>query len=226
MADRYLYFVLAGLLGAVLVHFAPRLRADHARLELREFRLPLGIVGGAAIALGRSVGFAVHAHQRAAVWSSPEALENDSAVNYPDGVTGNIVKARRAIAIGDGEAAVDAIEAAVRLGHDNALSYMSDPTLQPLRGYPRFEALLQDMARRWIVQWETIPNKAPGFGVVDLVIYHLLLGEPERARERLAVAEAGGPSAISPEMAKQLREQIDQVEAALAAEALAPEATP
>jgi len=225
MADRYLYFVLAGLFGALVVSFAPQLRAAQGRLRERGpgavlAATPgpaLGLALGAALALALSLGFAARAHIRAGVWSSPEALETDSATNYPDGVTGQIVLARRAIASGDLEKAADAIEAAKRLGHDNALAYMSDPTLQGLRGHPRYEALLQAMARRWVEQWEQLPNKAPGFGVVDLVIYHLVLGEPERAKARLAEAEAAGPAAISPDVAQQMRANIAQVEASLGA---------
>ncbi len=215
MADRYLYFVLAGLLGALLVTLAPRLGASLASLRERGIAGARTAALGAALGVALSAGYAFHAHARATVWRSADALEQDSATNYPDGVTGQIVRARHALSAGDFEAAVDAIEAAQRLGHDNAMAFLSDPTLQALRGYPRYEALLQDMARRWIDQWERLPDKVPGFGVVDLVIYHLLLGEPEKARERLAEAEAAGPDAIAPHLARQLRVNIEQVEAAL-----------
>jgi hypothetical protein len=214
MADRYLYFVLAGLFGALLVSYAPELRAAQAALQGRGLRAAPAAALGAALALALALGLAARAHGRAAVWSSSEALELDSATNSPDGVTGQIVQARRALASGDFERAVDAIEAAKRLGHENALAYMGDPTLQGLRGHPRYEALLQQMARRWIGQWEKLPNKAPGFGVVDLVIYHLVLGETQQARARLAEAVAAGPAAITPQVVAQLRANIEQVEAA------------
>jgi hypothetical protein len=84
MADRYLYFIVPGLLGATL-------------LALRDF-FPSTRSGRAGLVLAASVClvFAVRSHTRAEIWRSPVLILADAARNYPDGVSANLLRAKRA----------------------------------------------------------------------------------------------------------------------------------
>jgi hypothetical protein len=214
IADRYLYFILAGLLGALVVTFRPQLEA--ALAALRERRLAAGprALAGAALVLVLMVGYGAHSHARARVWRSDEAIDRDAIAHYPEGVAGQLDRARRAVAMGDADTAIAALEALVRLGSDNPLAYLTDPTLQPLRGNPRYEALLRQIARNWLAHYEQLPNKAPGFGVVDAVLYYILLGELDKADRLLDEAERS-PGAVAPQTLDQLRESVRRERAAL-----------
>jgi hypothetical protein len=209
MADRYLYFVLPGLLGAALVTLAPRLELAFAELKRRGARRALGLVALTAGALALGVGFGLRAHERAAVFGSAERFERDSALHYPDGLAGRLGEARSALVRGDAAAALDALEAAHRQGYGNALLMMRDPYFGQLRGEPRFTALAQQMARDWIAHYETLPREVPD-ALVDLFQYQLLLEQREAAFATLARLEAM-PERIDPKLVAQLRRQAEQM---------------
>jgi hypothetical protein len=177
MADRYLYFVLPGVLGAALVTLAPRLRAPRAALAF------------AAAALVASAAFGAQFHRRAGVWASPEGVEVDAAIHYPDGIPGQITLARRLITQGDLPGAVDAVERARARGHSNPSAFLQDPSFQPLLAEPRYVALLQDMTERWLERARQIPR--PGVGHwMGIAQAELFLGRVEPAFEALDRAEA------------------------------------
>jgi hypothetical protein len=214
VADRYLYFVVAGLLGALVVSFAPQLGSAIERLS--RLRLAAGprALAGAALVLALLVGYGARSHARAFVWSSGEAVDRDAIAHYPEGVAGQLDRARRAVARGDADTAIEALEALLELGSDNPMAYLSDPTLQPLRGNPRYEALLRQIARNWLAHYEELENKAPGFGVVDAVLYYILLGELDKA-DRLLDEAQRDPGAVPPQTLEQLRESVRRERVAL-----------
>jgi hypothetical protein len=214
VADRYLYFILAGLLGALVVSFAPQLESAIERLA--RLRLAAGprALAGAALVLVLLVGYGARSYARAQVWSSGEAVDRDAIAHYPDGVAGQLDRARRAVAAGDADTAIAALEALLELGSDNPMAYLTDPTLQPLRGNPRYEALLRQIARNWLAHFEELENKAPGFGVVDAVLYYILLGELDKA-DRLLDEAQRAPGAVPPQTLDQLRESVRRERAAL-----------
>jgi hypothetical protein len=207
MADRYLYFVLPGLLGAALVTAAPRLETALAALRARGPRAAPGLLalGVATVAVG--VGFSAHAHSRAAVFGSAERLERDAARHYPEGLAGQLARARRALAQGDGPGTLDALEAAHRQGYRNALLMLSDPYFGPLRGEPRFIALAREMAREWIAHCETLPRVGPDV-LVDLLQHQLLLEDTEGARASIARLEAM-PERVDPALVRRLRRDVE-----------------
>ncbi len=207
MADRYLYFVIAGLLGALVVSFGPQLARGIAALRARRFADAPGAAAAALLALVLAGGYAAHAHARAQIWNSATSLYEDAVAHYPDGILGQLYRARRAVALGQYDEAADAIERSHELGSDEVLAYMTDPELAPLRGYPRYEELLQQMARGWLDVWENAPNKPPGFGAFEAVFYYILLGDLDRAEALLEEAE-NVPGAISPVSLQELRELI------------------
>ena len=196
MADRYLYFVLAGALGAALVTLAPRLRGRASALA------------GGAVALALVAAFAARAHERAAVFGSADRFERDAALHYPDGLAGQLARARTALAREDVDGALTALEAAHAQGYRNALVMLRDPDFAALHGQPRFTALAQQMAREWIAQYEALPRKVPD-AQIDLVQYQLLLDQREAALatlDRLAAM----PDRVPPALVQQLRRQLEQ----------------
>jgi predicted Zn-dependent protease len=160
------------------------------------------------------LGYGAHANARARVWRSAEAVDRDAIANYPEGVAGQLDRARRAVGMGDTDTAMDALEALVRLGSDNPMAYLTDPALQPLRGNPRYEALLRQIARKWLDHYEQLPNKAPGFGVIDAVLYYILVGELDKA-ERLIEETRRAPGAVAPQLLDQLHESVRREREAL-----------
>jgi hypothetical protein len=208
MGDRYLYFVLAGLIGAALVSAAPRLGLALAALRARGPRAAPGLLVLAAGTLALGLGFAVHTHSRAAVFGSAERFERDAALHYPEGLAGQLSRARRALAQGDVAGTLDALEAAHRKGYRNALLMLSDPSFGPLRGEPRFRELARTMARAWIAHFETLPRVGPDV-LVDLVHHQLLLGDADAALATLARLE-GMPERLEPAFLRRLRRDVER----------------
>ena len=195
MADRYLYFILPGLIGGGLCwlrQVAPR--ALPAR--------PPGVaIAVAAVAL---LGLASWSHQRAGVWLDDATLTRDAARHYPDGLLGRVARAQEAAARGDAEAAGAALEAAAERGFDNFLHLVSDPSWARVRGTPPFRRARAAVTRVWLRH--NLAMQAPG--QADLRkrgTAYLLLGERDRAEAALAAAlERGG--AFDAEVRRELAE--------------------
>jgi hypothetical protein len=190
MADRYLYFVLPGLIGAAAVTLAPWLRRGITELAERGLAaaprslLALGLAAS-ALAVAFSVGF----HARARVWAAPALVEADAARNYPDGIPGQITLARRLLAQGDVDGAVNAIDRARARGHSNPAAFLADPSFQPLLSHPRYLAMMQDMTERWIERARQIPEPtvANWMGIAQA---ELFLGRADAALAAMDRAEA------------------------------------
>jgi hypothetical protein len=186
MADRYLYAVLPGLIGVALL-------AGHDLVErLPAPRPTLQRVGGAA-ALLLLVLFAVRSHDRAAVFRSNASFTIDSAKNYPDGLAGNILRARRAAQKGDVEASVAAIRRAAALGFDGFNQLLNDPGLAEVKRDPRFRAVVAEVAGQWI-EIARARGYSTQLELRALAQAHRARGEWAEAIEVLKRAEAmGGP---------------------------------
>jgi tetratricopeptide (TPR) repeat protein len=140
VADRYLYFILPGLLGAGLClwsGWSPRLPLPARR-------------AAAAAALGLAVFFAFHAAERARLWRGETWLLLDAAAHYPEGSTAAFLRARRAAQEGDAQTAVAELRRATERGIDRFSVLTSDRALAPLHADPGFQELVREMAGRWI----------------------------------------------------------------------------
>jgi hypothetical protein len=183
VADRYLYFILPGLIGGVLC----------AGLELRG-RLPVAAWrGAAAAAAALSVFFAVQSSARAELWRSELFLLVDAAEHYPEGGTASFLRARRFAREGDIEAAVAELRRASERGIDRFLVLESDPGLAPIRSEPAFRELIRELAGRWIelARRRGLRTQAE---LRMLGLAHLQRGELDAAVAAFERAlEAGGP---------------------------------
>ena len=148
VADRYLYFMLPGLIGGVLLWgSAPWRRLIEAADPLRARRAALA---GLAVALAACGLFAFWSEARARLWRAETLLLFDAARHYPEGGTAAFLRARAAAQRGDVEATLVALRAAADRGFDNFGSLERDPGLAPVRRDPAFRALVAEIAGRWI----------------------------------------------------------------------------
>jgi hypothetical protein len=147
MGDRYLYFILPGLLGAVLLAAqAPLLRAEAALAERRT--VPAQALLGLLVAL--AVVFGARSAERAGIWRSEGALLVDAARHYPDGIEAQLLAAMQAAARGDAAAAAAAARAATARGYDSFDVLRTNPAFESVRGSAEFRAAIAETAERWL----------------------------------------------------------------------------
>lgn len=201
LADRYLYFILPGLLGGalfmVLEVFDRFVPADEARRR--------ATFAAIAAAVSICAGFAVHSHARAGIWRYAGTLTADAARNYPDGVSANLLRAKQAAREGDGVRAAAALQAAAARGFNRFEKIYNDPGFGPVLRHPDFAAALDEMAWGWIQKVEA--RAAPTQGELRMAAHaHIARREYAEARRMLMVAlEHGG--ALDPA----IREDLDQL---------------
>ncbi len=203
MADRYLYFILPGLMGAAL--FVAR--DVTGRVANRIATPPWLPRAAVAAALALAVAFGAHAFERAAIWASPVRVLTDSATHYPNGRTARLVEARRAAQAGDPDAAIAALRRAWLLGFNRYEQLQTDPSLASLRGDPRFESLVREIASSWVERMEAKADPTQ-IELRTLAMAHLARGERDVAIRILERALAkGGP------IDARVRDEIAQVRA-------------
>jgi len=174
MADRYLYFVLPGLLGGLW--FVGREAATRLALPgwLRTPRAA-ALLAASCIAL-----FGVQANARAALWRSDTALLEDAARNYPDGRIARMRLAREAARAGDADRAVRILRGLVDGGYDRLDQLLADPAFRVLRGGAAFDGLVEDMARAMIARIEA--RAAPAQHELRVLAQaYLLVGDRQQA---------------------------------------------
>jgi len=200
MADRYLYTVLPGLLGVALLAGGEAARSWSTGRPA-SLRRQAGQGGLAAVAVLALV-FAVQSHARATVFRSNAALMLDSARAYPEGISGRLLAARRAAQRGDAAAAADALRGAAARGFDRFMDVPRDPGLRSVAGDPRVEAVVREMAGRWIEL-----ARARGYSTaLELRVWaqaHGVRGEWEQAVALLERALAAG-GALAPALRAEL----------------------
>jgi tetratricopeptide (TPR) repeat protein len=195
MADRYLYFVLPGLLGGALLAGRDLL----ARIERRSERRACGIRVASLLARGAlAAGIALtvvqllHAQARAVLWRDPKLLVRDSIAQYPNGRVALFEAGAEAASRGDHDRAIELLRAAADRGY-----YQNQPfwveRLEPLKDDPRYQALLRDIAGQRIAM-----ARERGYHtqrqMLTVANAHCVLGEFDQAIEVLEAAiRDGGP---------------------------------
>jgi hypothetical protein len=188
IADRYLYFILPGLLGGMLLAgrdlLAPLARSPRAGQLARAAEV-------AVLCLG--IAFAWQSYGRAALWTSEGLLLADAIRHYPEGPSAHYAKAHEAATWGDPAAAVEHLRRATAGGQHGLHQLFADPGFVAIRSHPDFQQLARQLARRQIEEMGrasrlTVPNR------IQLAEAHLIAGDPERAVEILeaTLAEGGG----------------------------------
>ena len=206
MADRYLYAVLPGLIGATCLAAGGLAAAGALSTVVR--RQTLNRVGfGLACAL--LLLFAVRSHERAAVFRSNTTLMLDSARRYPDGLSASLLRARRAAQSGDAAGAATALQRAADLGFDSFFALENEPALQGVRQDPRVRAAIGEIAGHWIEVARSRGYSTPH----ELQLWaqaHSLRGE---WAEAIAVLERtlAQPGAPEPELRRALAEARRQL---------------
>jgi hypothetical protein len=144
MADRYLYFMLPGLIGAALCA-ARDLGPQLSEPRRRAAGIAAGLLVGALV-----VFFAVRSFERAAIWRSATSLVADAAAHYPEGVSANLLRAKRAAQFGDVAEVATALRAAARRGYTLFEPLQTDPAFAGVRDQPEFRAVIAEIAQGWI----------------------------------------------------------------------------
>jgi hypothetical protein len=192
MADRYLYFILPGLIGGALLCGHELLSVPRiARLTSRHPEvLPRGLVAVGVIVL---LAFAGQSHARARIWRSSAFLLADSARNYPQGVSAHLTRAASAAQRGNVDAVVANLRGAVERGYLQFQQLDSDPALAPVREHPKFRAVVNDIALIRIQRFAAKKNPTQ-LELRTVARAYAIRGEVRQARTVLERAlEVGGP---------------------------------
>ncbi|MDH5566535.1 MAG: hypothetical protein OEY15_07710 [Myxococcales bacterium] len=194
VADRYLYFLLPGLMGGALLWAQDGLAWHELRVAGRQAARRGAARSGALLAaVGLSAWFAFQSAQRAPLWNNETLLLLDAATHTPDGTVAHFLRARSAAQAGDVPGAVGSLRSAAARGLDRFLSVRDDPGLAPIREHPAFREVVREMAGRWIATarrrgYRTQPE------LHMLALAHLERGElVEAVRALEASLAAGGP---------------------------------
>jgi hypothetical protein len=207
MADRYLYFILPGLIGATLLAVAgglERLASTRMVARRRDFQR-----AAVALGIGLALIFTVRAAQRSALWRSWPLLVADAAAHYPDGKIGLVMRAKRAALMGDPKGVADALRRASKRGYNRLDELDADPSWNSVRDHPEFRAVVREIAAGWI---DSMRRKVdPTQGELRLLAQaHVVRGELSDALAVLRRAlERGG--ALDP----RIRSEIAAVRAAI-----------
>ena len=181
-ADRYLLFMLPGLIGGVLLAGA-RLGAaidDPARRAV-------AARAAAVAAVALCVGFGVWSHARAGLWVSEDRVLADAARRWPDGVPAHLLAARRAARAGDLDRTLAELASARARGWDYYGDLQSNRVYDGVRAAPRFQALLRDLAGDLIARAAKIPRHTQ-LDLRDIAEAHRLRGELAEAIQALEEA--------------------------------------
>jgi len=187
LADRYLYFILPGLLGGALC------AASDLAARVPAARRPALGRAGLGVGLALCAFFAFRSVERAALWRSPFLLLADAARHYPEGVSANLARARAAAQQGDATATATALRAALARGFNRFEQLDGDPVYDSVRQSAAFQGVLRDMAGVWIEAGRGWDSPTQG-ELRRLASAHALRGERDEAVTLLRQALAqGGP---------------------------------
>lgn len=192
MADRYLYVVLPGLIGAVCciaTHMpSPTLRRWNVFGRDAPSRIALALACAGILAL------ALRSHERSLVFETSQRVNLDSARHYPDGIVANLLRAKRLGREGNLGDALAALERATAQGFDDFHAIDTEPAFAPYKGDPRFRAFVADLAGAWLTQARARGYVAQ-YELRGMAQAHLARGERDAALRVLEEALArGGPA--------------------------------
>lgn len=192
LADRYLYFILPGLIGGVLLWGAEMRQRWASRRSPAVFsRAPARAVAIGAIVL--AVFFGLRSEQRAFLWSHADLLLLDAARQYPQGTSAHYLRAVRFANDGDADAAVSALREAEKRNLSFTTSLSVDPKLRRIWHEPVFIQFVRDIAAKRI-EYGRRHGKSTQPWLRSMAQSHAVLGEYDEAVVLLERAiRMGGP---------------------------------
>jgi tetratricopeptide (TPR) repeat protein len=153
MADRYLYFILPGLIGGSLLA-AMEFRARWCEAASnRETRIRWAPIATWWIALCTAlvvVAFGIRSHANAGLWREEVRLLRSAVLRYPDGANASYYRAVLAAKRGDAESAVRELRATATISLGHMVRFSADPRFKPISREPVFHELINEIAGRWI----------------------------------------------------------------------------
>lgn len=179
MADRYLYFILPGLIGALLL-WGAELRGRAAGrapgAAWTRAAAPAALLVGAVLL----VGFAVQTYARAGVWVDGYQMMADAERHYPEGMAAKTRQATRAAREGRVEDAVAALRAAHARGYRRLDQILQEPAYQPYLKDPRFRPVVLEIAAHLLEIHADDPDPSQGDLRTMALAYHVR-GETDTA---------------------------------------------
>ncbi|MCH2185882.1 hypothetical protein MK280_08420, partial [Myxococcota bacterium] len=157
MADRYLYFVLPGLIGGTCFAWRDAVKPwlDQSLDSVARDRLKNGLIVAFVLWL---LWFSWQTYHQAPVYRSAEALMAEAERNYPEGAAAQIRRAGREAAMGNVAMAIQHLRAARARGYNRVDHLLGDRRYDSLRSNPEFIKLRDEMAEDWISRLEADPD--------------------------------------------------------------------
>lgn len=154
MGDRYLYFILPGLLVATLLWWGAirdsvSERSSDAARTISRVDLGLRVMVIALVLL-----FAQASSKRAALWQHEGALMVESFINYPEGGVAYYVRSIQALEKGDIDEAVTQLRGVIDTNYYKYVDIFNLPQIQPYQGHPDVMRLRARIARLTIERFE------------------------------------------------------------------------
>jgi hypothetical protein len=197
MGDRYLYFILPGLIGATLLWWQdfertvlpgiPGLNMRWRGLTMLDRGLRIGLFILIAF-------FANQSTQRARLWQTEQRLSVDAQSNYPNGGAAYWVRTRVALYKGDIDDALREYEGVIDTGYYRySPSLFEIPEYEHLYSRPEFVKLRRRLAR--LILDDVAQRGTPGQRQMRHAgSAHFYLGEYDAALEMFEAAlRRGGP---------------------------------
>jgi tetratricopeptide (TPR) repeat protein len=153
MADRYLYFILPGLIGGSLLAAMEMRERWTAAQSDREARIRWASIATSATALATILvvlAFGIRSHTRAALWQEEILLLRTGAHEFPNGANASYYRALLAAEQRDAETAVRELRAASQKSLGHMARFSADPRFEPISREPVFHELIDEITGRWI----------------------------------------------------------------------------
>ncbi len=153
MADRYLYFILPGLIGGSLLAAIEMRARWTAAVSERETRNRWASIATRGVAFGTVLvvlAFGIRSHARAALWQEEILLLHTGALQFPNGANASYYRALLAAERRDAETAVRELRAASQRSLGHMARFSADPRFEPISREPVFHELIDEITGRWI----------------------------------------------------------------------------
>lgn len=184
LADRYLYMMLPGLIGALCLIGPPL----YARIRASERSRA---IGAAIVGVALVLSFGVRAAQRIRLWDDPSRLVEESIANYPGGMNAMLERSGRAATVGNADEAMAILQEARQRGLLDMSEIVNNPNFSRLHGRADYQALMAEWAARWIEKLRA-HDELNQLECYSLGMAHAIRGERSLARRAFEMGLARG----------------------------------